>query len=113
MKINEIRPPKTNNTPKLGDVVVISYKNGKRVGIIGELNNEVARLYDFHTREVIGTVILKYVHKLPKPSKHPRKVLARHLGLECDDDAPAARYTYEDIKRIKTNMDMDATKDQS
>lgn len=113
MKINEIYSLKTNNLPKLGDVVVISFKNGKRVGIIGEINNEVARLYDFHTRDVVGTVILKYVHKLPKPSKHPRKVLARHLGLECDDDTPATRYTYEDKKRIKTNMDMDITKDQS
>ena len=106
MKISDV-VSRDKNTPQLGDVIIVTYKDSNRVGIVGELNDEIARIYEFDTRNLLGTVILKYVHKLDAPSKHPRKVLARRLGLECDDDSPAARFMYKDIKRTKTNMDMD------
>lgn len=103
MLLNELAPEVQK--PQAGDIVVVTTKKGSYTGVVGEVNNEIAYIYDFKTRKKIGTVILKYLSKHTTSSKHLRKVLARHLGFQSSSDENASKFFYVDKKRVKTNYD--------
>lgn len=103
MLLEEIVDTKSqsDNKPQIGDVIIITHKNGSIAGVLGEFNSEMGKVYDFKTRNVIGNVILKYLQKTNTKSKHQRKTLARHLGFKSDDSSPSQKFVYKDVSRIK------------
>lgn len=96
-----------NKAPTLqpGDVIIIKNKGGSFATVVGEINDEIAYVYDYDSRKKVGTIILKYVHQLPSSSKHSRKELARHIGFKSNDDTNASRFEYVDKQRVKTNYE--------
>lgn len=106
MKFGELLEDDTSNTnvtqkPQTGDIVIVSFKGGQYVGIIGEITKSIAKIYDYSSRRVLGSIIVKYLNISSTKSKHPRKELARRLGFQSNDSDLANKYTYQDVSRVK------------